>query len=146
MSSKVVQSLKQIEADCAVFFIKLHNYHWNVKGMDFHPVHAALEEMYDDIADLMDDVAERVLQIGDKPYVTLKDMLAASKIKEESKTSFDSKTIAKAVLTDYEYLLKSFKSLSDIADEANDKGTVALADEKIATFEKAIWMLKAQLA
>lgn len=144
--NKVVQTLKQIQADSAVFYIKLHNYHWNVKGMDFHPVHSALEAMYDEVTEQMDEVAERVLQIGEKPYVTLKDMLAASKIKEDSKTSFDSKTIVKAVLPDYEYFLKSFKTLSDLADEVNDKGTISLADEKIASLEKAIWMLKAQLA
>ena len=48
--SKIVQQLKQIQADSAVFYIKLHNYHWNVTGMDFHPTHKALEGMYDDMA------------------------------------------------------------------------------------------------
>lgn len=144
--NKVVQALKQIQADCAVFYIKLHNYHWNVKGPDFHPVHAALEKMYDDVTDQMDEVAERVIQIGEKPFVTLKDMLAASKIKEDKGTSFDSKTILKSIIPDYEYFLKSFRELSDLADEADDKATVGLADEKIASLEKLIWMLKAQLA
>ena len=81
--NKIVQTLKQIQADSAVFYIKLHNYHWNVKGADFHPVHSALENMYDEITEQMDEVAERVIQIGEKPFVTLKDMLAASKIKED---------------------------------------------------------------
>ncbi|CAM3476003.1 DNA starvation/stationary phase protection protein [Helicobacter sp. UBA3407] len=144
--NKIVQTLKQIQADSAVFYIKLHNYHWNVKGADFHPVHSALENMYDEITEQMDEVAERVIQIGEKPFVTLKDMLAASKIKEDKGTSFDSKTILKSILPDYEYFLKSFRELSDLADDANDKATVGLADEKIAALEKAIWMLKAQLA
>ena len=144
--NKVVQTLKQIQADSAVFYIKLHNYHWNVKGPDFHPAHTALEKMYDEVTDQMDEVAERVIQIGEKPFVTLKDLLAASKIKEDKGTSFDSKTIIKSILPDYEYFLKSFKTLSDLADEADDKATASLADEKIVGLEKAIWMLKAQLA
>ncbi len=144
--NKVVSALKQIQADSAVFYIKLHNYHWNVKGADFHPVHKALEEMYEEITDQMDDVAERVLQLGEKPFVTLKEMLSASKIKEESGVSFTSKVILKSILSDYEYFLKKFKELSDLAGDANDKATVALADEKVAHLEKFIWMLKAQLA
>ncbi|MBX7491019.1 Dps family protein [Helicobacter turcicus] len=144
--SKVIQNLKQIQADSAVFYIKLHNYHWNVKGADFHPVHKALEEMYEEVTEQMDSVAERVLQLGEKPYVTLKDMLATSKIQEDSATSFDSKTILTKILPDYEYFLQAFRELSDIAGEANDKATIALADEKVAELEKAIWMLKAQLA
>lgn len=143
---KLVEELKQIQADCAVLYIKLHNFHWNVKGMDFHPVHKATQEAYEHITDLMDDSAERILQLGEKPLVTLKDMLQISKIKEESATSFDSKNIAKAMLADYEYLLKNFKELSDTADKVGDKGTIAFTDENIASLEKAIWMLKAQLA
>lgn len=122
--NKIVQTLKQIQADSAVFYIKLHNYHWNVKGADFHPVHSALENMYDEITEQMDEVAERVIQISEKPFVTLKDMLAASKIKEDKGTSFDSKTILKSILPDYEYFLKSFRELSDLADDANDKATL----------------------
>lgn len=144
--SKVIQALKQIQADSAVFYIKLHNYHWNVRGADFHPMHSALEAMYEEITEQMDSVAERVLQLNEKPYVTLKDMLGVSKIQEDGSTSFDSKTILTKILPDYEYFLKSFKELSDIAGESNDKASVALADEKIASLEKAIWMLKAQLA
>lgn len=144
--AKTIDILKNIQADCAVFHIKLHNYHWNVKGMDFYPVHAALEVAYDDIADLMDDAAERILQIGGKPLVTIADMLKASKIKEEKKDSFDSKTIAKATLADYEHFLANFKALSEAADADGDKGTVGFADENIAKLEKKIWMIKAQLA
>ncbi|MCI5968831.1 Dps family protein [Helicobacter sp.] len=143
---KVTQSLKQIQADSAVFYIKLHNYHWNVKGGDFYPVHRALEEMYNGIAKQMDDVAERILQIGEKPFVTLKDMLATSRIQEDSATCFDSKTILTKILPDYEYFLQAFKELSDTAGAVNDKASVALADEKIASLEKAVWMLRAQLA
>ena len=109
-------------------------------------MHSALEAMYDEVTEQMDEVAERVLQIGEKPYVTLKDMLAASQIKEDSNTSFTSKDIVKIILPDYEYFLKSFRELSDLAGEANDKATIALADEKVASLEKAIWMLRVQLA
>lgn len=143
---KLIEHLQQIQADCAVLYFKLHNFHWNVKGMDFHPIHKATEEAYENITDLMDDVAERILQLGEKPLVTLKSVLEVAKIKEESAVSFDSKTIIKAILADYEYLLKNFKTLSDEADRANDKGTVSLADEHIASLEKSIWMLKAHLA
>ncbi|MGP1450314.1 MAG: Dps family protein [Wolinella sp.] len=141
----VISLLKSLQADSTVLFMKLHNFHWNVKGMDFHPVHAATEEMYDGFADLLDDLAERVLQLGDKPLVTLKAILASARIKEEEATSFTSKAIAEAVLKDYEFLVAEFKNLSKLADEAGDKVTASFADDNVAKFEKSIWMLKAQL-
>lgn len=142
---EVIRSLKALQADSTVMFMKLHNFHWNVKGMDFHPVHAATEEMYEQFATLLDDLAERVLQLGEKPLVTLKDIVATARIKEESNTSFTSKVIVEAVLKDCESFLSEFKSLSKVADKADDKVTAAFADEKAAAFEKSIWMLKAQL-
>ena len=144
--SKVVETLKQIQADAAVFYVKVHNFHWNVKGMDFHPTHKATEEIYENFADVFDDVAERVLQIGEKPYVTLADMLKAAKIKEESKTSFTSKDVLKAILADYEYFLKAFENLSSEAEKAGDNVTQGYADDKVGDLQKAIWMLKATLA
>ncbi len=144
--SKVVDNLKQIQADAAVFYVKVHNFHCNVKGMDFYPTHKATEEIYEKYADVFDDVAERVLQIGGKPYVTLADMLKAAKIKEESKTSFNSKEVLKAILSDYEYFLKAFEGLSDEAEKAGDNVTQGYADDKVGELQKAIWMLKATLA
>ncbi|WP_394994355.1 DNA starvation/stationary phase protection protein [uncultured Helicobacter sp.] len=144
--SNIIDQLKQIQADAQVFYIKVHNYHWNVKGMDFHPTHKATEEIYEEFADVFDDMAERVLQLGGVPYVTLADMLKAAKIKEESAHSFDSKTILKAILADYEYFLNAFSALSKSADEAGDKVSAAYADDKCAQLQKAIWMLKAQLS
>lgn len=144
--SKVIDKLKQLQADAQVFYVKVHNYHWNVKGMDFHPTHKALQEIYEDFAEVFDDTAERILQLGGMPYLTLGDISKNANIKEESKNSFDSKTVVKAILSDYEYFEKAFTDLSKIADESGDKVTGAYADDKCASLQKAIWMLKAQLA
>ncbi|RDU60457.1 Dps family protein [Helicobacter marmotae] len=144
--SKVVEILKQIQADASVFYVKVHNFHWNVKGADFHPIHKATEEIYENFADIFDDVAERILQLGEVPYVTLSDMLKKAKIKEESKTSFNSKDVLKAILADYEYFLKLFEELSSEADKADDKVSAGYADEQVAALQKALWMIRAQLA
>lgn len=144
--SKVIEQLKQIQADAQVFYVKVHNFHWNVRGMDFHPTHKATQEIYEEFADVFDDAAERVLQLGGVPYVTLADMIKVAKIKEESATSFDSQAIAKAILSDYEYFLKAFLQLSSDADAQGDKVSAAYADDKVAHLQKAIWMLKAQLS
>lgn len=141
--SQTVTLLKKIEANAIVLVMKLHNYHWNVKGMDFHPVHEATEGMYNNFFGLYDDIAERILQLGEKPIVTLKDALAQATIAEESATTFTSKQIAEALLKDFQIFEKDFKDLSDAA--SGDSVTVALADEQLAAIQKAIWMLKAQL-
>lgn len=143
--SKVIEQLKQIQADAQVFYMKVHNFHWNVKGMDFHNTHKATQEIYEKFAEIFDDLAERVLQLGSTPYVTLQQILQNTKIKEVSSTEFNSRAILEAILSDYKYFLNAFLELSNIADEANDKITAAYADENVANLQKAIWMLQAQL-
>jgi starvation-inducible DNA-binding protein len=143
--SKVTKQLKQLQADAHALFIKIHNYHWNVKGMDFSPVHLKTEEIYNNMAVLYDDAAERVIQLGEMPYLTTTDLAKATKIKEEKGDSFKSKEIVKNIIKDYEYLLASFQELSDLADEANDKATTAFADDNVAILEKELWMLGSML-
>jgi starvation-inducible DNA-binding protein len=145
MMSKTVELLKQLQADAQVLFVKFHNYHWNVEGMDFFPVHNQTEEMYNSMATLFDDAAERVIQLGGTPYITLAQVLSASKIKEEENNSFRSKYIVEAIVKDYEYLLDLFKQIDESADSKGDTTTSAFAQDNIANLEKTLWMLGAML-
>ena len=70
-TSKVIEQLRIMQADSIVLYMKVHNYHWNVRGSDFPQAHKALEEIYDEFADMFDDLAERVAQLGGTPVVTL---------------------------------------------------------------------------
>lgn len=141
-----IKQLKTLQADALTLFVKMHNYHWNIKGMQFFPIHEMTERIYNGMAELYDDCAERVLQLGGKPYVTMEEIAKATRVKEESKTDFDAKTVLDQILAESEALLKAFRKLSEKAGEENDPATAAFADDKIASLEKDIWMLKASLA
>ena len=142
---KTTKVLKQLQADANALYVKLHNYHWNVKGMDFDPVHLHTEAIYNSMAVLYDDAAERVIQQGYVPYLKMSELLNATKIHEEEGNSFTSKEIVGKIIADFEYLLKSFKDLSDAADEEGDKATAAFADDNIVVYEKELWILGAML-
>ena len=139
--SKVVEQLRQIEADANALFVKLHNYHWNIKGLQFYSVHEYTEKLYDMMSDVYDDTAERILQLGKKPILTMEEIAKTTKIEEEKGDSFDTKYVISAIIKDLQYMLTSWKKLSDLADEAGDKATTAMADENIATLEKELWMV-----
>lgn len=139
--NNTIDILKQIQADAHALYVKLHNYHWNIKGMDFFPIHNSTEEIYNNMSSLFDDSAERVLQLGGKPYITLSQLVSATNIKEETKDSFRSKEVVETIVSDYNYLLENFKKLSEVASTAGDKTTEAFADENVASLEKELWML-----
>lgn len=144
-NEEIVKQLNQNLADVQVLYVKLHNYHWNIRGPQFFEVHNATEGYYDYFAKQYDDIAERILQIGDKPITTMKGYLKISKIKEENKNKFSASEVIKSVTKDFNYLLKEFKKTSKIAEDKNDLTTQALTDENVAWLEKSIWMLKASV-
>ncbi len=129
-----------------VLYVKLHNFHWNVKGISFKPVHEMTEAYYEHFAKQYDDVAERILQLGGKPFSTMKEYLANAAIQEVEEKDFVGQEVLSSVLSDFELLNAQFKEISKAAAELNDAPTVALADENVAWLEKQIWMLKSTLA
>ena len=89
--SKVIKQLKQIQADAHVLYIKVHNYHWNVKGMDFHQFMLIQKDFTMRCQFFFDDMAERTIILGDKPYLTIEELSKATKIETEKGDSFKSK-------------------------------------------------------
>lgn len=144
--SKVVTQLNQIQADAHALFIKFHDYHWNVKGIQFFSVHEYTEKAYEDMAEIFDDAAERAIQLGGKAVTKPEELNKLAHPKIDNKGSYTPTEVLNGILGEYEHLLGEFKKLEEVADKAKDSTTVAMAQDKIAKYEKAIWMLKATLA
>ncbi|MFG1492507.1 DNA starvation/stationary phase protection protein [Halobacteriovorax sp. ZH4_bin.1] len=140
-----INQLKLIQADAQVYFMKLHNIHWNVTGMMFQPIHLLTEKLYNEFAVVFDDLAERQLQLQQKPVLTMASALEISRIKETNESSFSSTQALELILKDNQYFLEAFKELSSTASDENDATTVAYADEKVAWLEKENWQLRAML-
>ena len=144
-NNSLIELLNKNLANLQVLYVKLHNLHWNVKGISFKPVHELTESYYNYIAEQYDAVAERIIQIGGKPLTSMKDYLNNASIKEENGNSFDGKFVLNSVLVDFEFLNVQYKEISKIAEENNDVPTANIADENVAWLEKQIWMIKAML-
>ena len=140
---ELVKQLNQNLADVQVLYVKLHNYHWNVKGPHFFGIHKQTEEYYDYFAGVYDDVAERILQIGEKPLTTLKSYLETTKISEEIKQEFSATEEINNLVNDFEYVINEFKKTSEIDAGKNDLTSQAVDDENVAQLEKSLLMLKA---
>ena len=102
----IFEDLNTFLSDLNVFYRKLQNYHWNIKGKDFFVIHAKLEEYYDEINEQVDEVAEHILALGGEPLGTLKDYLNETKITEAENKKVDSCLILNEILKDYAKLLK----------------------------------------
>lgn len=143
--SKVIDRLTHHVADASVLYIKLHNFHWNLEGADFLTVHGKLEEYYNELHDQLDEIAERIVQLGGKAPANMKDYLSLACLKEETTKGFKSREVFASMKGDYEILLKEFKETAKVADEEGDIATNDLMCSLIDNFEKTVWMIGASL-
>lgn len=143
--SKTSEKLNLYLVNLNVLYRKVQNYHWNVVGKGFFTIHAKLEEFYDKINEQVDDVAERILSIGARPYGTLKDYLELTTIKEAENKEISVHDVLVSVKADFESMLTLVKEIKVTADDENDYGTSAMLDEYISEYEKNLWMLNAYL-
>lgn len=143
--SKTSEKLNLYLVNLNVLYRKVQNYHWNVVGKGFFTIHTKLEEFYDKINEQVDDVAERILSIGARPYGTLKDYLELTTIKEAENKEISVHDVLVSVKADFESMLTLVKEIKATADDENDYGTSAMLDEYISEYEKNLWMLNAYL-
>ncbi|HDZ5066192.1 TPA: DNA starvation/stationary phase protection protein [Campylobacter jejuni] len=141
----VIKQLLQMQADAHHLWVKFHNYHWNVKGLQFFSIHEYTEKAYEEMAELFDSCAERVLQLGDKAITCQKVLMENAKSPKVEKDCFTPLEVVELIKQDYEYLLAEFKKLNEVAEKENDTTTADFAQENIAKYEKSLWMLGATL-
>ncbi len=138
----ILNNLNTFLSDLNVFYRKLQNYHWNVKGKDFFVVHPKLEEYYTAVNTQIDEIAEHILALNGQPLGTLKDYLDTTKIKEAENKKVDSTLVYNELTKDYTTLLQDVKNIKDAADAEGDHKTSAMMDDLIEDYSKNIWMLK----
>ena len=80
--TEIAEALNQSVAETVVTTMLAQNFHWNVTGMAFGPLHELFQQIYEDHFTAQDDLAERIKAIGGHANGKLSDMVAASKVAE----------------------------------------------------------------
>ena len=76
----IAEALNQCVAETAVSTMLAQNFHWNVTGMSFGPLHALFQTIYEDHFTAQDDLAERIRALNAHAEGTLAGMLKRSKV------------------------------------------------------------------
>jgi starvation-inducible DNA-binding protein len=142
---EIVEGLTQAVAELSVETMKAQNYHWNVTGMAFGPLHELFQNIYEDHFEAQDELAERVKMLGAHAVGRYDAFLKRSKI-TECDGDVSAETMVANLLSDQERLAGTLNALAASADEHGDLITADLATERAAKHEKFAWMLRAHLA
>ena len=138
----ILSNLNTFLSDLNVFYRKLQNYHWNIKGKEFFVMHSKLEEYYNEINTEIDEVAEHILTLGGQPLGRLKDYINETKIAEAENKKVESNLVFDEITKDFSTLLQDVVEIKKKADENQEYKTSALMDSFIESYSKKLWMLK----
>lgn len=142
---KIAEKLQVLLANYSVFYQNTRGAHWNIVGDQFFTLHPKFEELYDGLVLKIDEIAERILTLGECPTHNYSDYLKVSTIKE-SKEVKDGAKCVEGILEAFKVVIELQRELLDITDEAGDEGTNSLMGGYITEQEKEVWMYKAYLA
>ncbi|MGM0838511.1 MAG: Dps family protein [Bacillota bacterium] len=144
MSKQITDVVNKQVANWSVLFTKLHNYHWFVKGPEFFTLHEKFEELYNEAATHIDELAERLLAIEGKPVGTMKEILEISTI-HEAEGGESAEQMVKNIASDFSTLIEELKEGMEVADSAGDETTGDMLLAIHQSVEKHNWMLHAFL-
>jgi len=145
VSQKVADFLSVLLADEFVLYLKTRNAHWNVEGPDFHTMHLYFEEQYNELATVIDEVAERIRKIDHYAPATMTQYLELTHLTEKRNGKNDSMSYIADLLSDYEAIIAYIREQLVALEDEIDMGTEDYVSTLAEQHEKTAWMLRAHL-
>jgi starvation-inducible DNA-binding protein len=140
----VADELNKLLADEFLLYTKTRKFHWNVEGAQFHDLHLFFEKQYDQIAVIMDEVAERIRKIGHYALGSMKHFLKEASLLENEDTETSSATMLQELLDDHETIIRRLRSdIEKFQDKYKDAGSADFITGLVEQHETMAWMLRA---
>lgn len=140
----IIDALKNVLADSYSLYLKTQNYHWNVEGPFFKPLHDMFEEQYNDLALAIDDIAELIRGLGDKAPGTFKAFQDITSIKDGNESLLANQMLEELV-ADQEVMIKTLEAALHVAQKADDEVIIGAIIDRMTVHRKNKWMLKSSL-
>ena len=144
MSDTLTDKMKVALAETFAFYLKTHNYHWNVTGPSFYEYHLLFERIYTEVYDAVDDIAEHIRALGEYSpgglarfgkLATIKDADVIPSGREMIKTlQEDNKAVVVALVAAY-----------TAAEKEKQVGLANFLQDRIDKHQKHEWMLSASI-
>lgn len=143
-NNKTIENLELVLASSYALMLKTQNYHWNVVGVNFKPLHELFGAQYEDLFAAIDEIAERIRALGSKVDGSFENFSKISKAKKPN-NNLDAKAMISDLVIDNEALVKMLRNGIETAQKVDDEGTADILIQRSKVHEKAIWMLSSSL-
>lgn len=140
---RIGENLAHFLADTYVLYVKTQNFHWNVTDPRFFSLHKFFEEQYKNLAEAVDDIAERIRMIQYKAPGSMAQFLELTCL-SESNNQLSADQMIHQLARDHEMISNEIRPLIKDFQDKNDEGSADLLIERLRFHEKSTWMLRSQ--
>jgi len=126
------------------FVIKAQNFHWNVEGMFFEPLHNLFGKIYEEVYNSIDVFAEEIRAMGAYTPASFERLSMLSQVDGENDI-LDSKQMVMALYQDNENIIKMLQFLFELSENYKQFGFSDFVAGRIDAHKKHGWMLRATL-
>lgn len=137
-------ALSKVLADTYVLYVKTQNFHWNLTGPEFFPLHKLSEMQYEEMAQAIDEIAERIRALGFYVEGSMETFLKNSSIQEDHKV-YAKHEFIKHLFQAHETVINLCRSLFSLSEKHKDPATGDLMARRLNFHEKAAWLLRSHL-
>ncbi len=137
--------LGNVLADTYTLYLKTQGFHWNVTGRFFATLHEQFEGQYQELAEAVDAIAERIRALGFPAPASYLQFSELTSLKEETGT-INAEEMVKQLVADHEAVIKTVRKVYPFAETAHDEATQDLLTQRLAYHEKTTWMLRSFLS
>jgi starvation-inducible DNA-binding protein len=141
-NNTLADSLKVVLANTFAFYLKAHNYHWNVEGENFNDYHAFFATLYNEAWAATDLIAEHIRTLDEYAPASFGRFYQLSTISDETNIP-TAINMARKLEEDNKKVLESLTTAHDLSEKANKIGITNFLEERIDIHEKHGWMLRA---
>lgn len=144
MENTIADNLNSLLANYQIYYQNLRGFHWNIKGRQFFELHVKFEELYNDAAIKIDEIAERILTINKTPLHTYKDYLAQASLNVAEDVNDGEKCVT-IIVDNLSSMVDQQKQIRKLAEDNDDGATGDMMAAFIEVQEKTLWMYRAWL-
>jgi starvation-inducible DNA-binding protein len=136
--------LKKLLADTFAMYLKAHNFHWNVEGINFVQYHDFFGDLYKEIHSSVDQIAEELRKLDSYAPGSLKRFQEITEIEDELNIPTSIEMVEK-LLSDNQKLINTLSICFKLADQFDKQGLADFIASRIDAHEKHGWMLRSIL-
>lgn len=142
---KNINILNEYMANLKVLNNNLYNMHFNIVGTSFFGLHKKLQEYYEKVAIMYDNIAERIKMINGYPITSLCKLEEISTIKSMRSMDFTGNQILEVLQNDFNFFFDYTSDLINIFNEEKDYYTSTILNDNLMFFTKELWMINSSL-